>query len=102
MLGSAPSFVLSEPSVLPSDASASAVPQSKSAPSLALKLLDASYAELPDSGTIHIGDTVTVAVEASGVEDARFNYVWVRDNDWSEGSWDSTINSGNPPTNDAE
>ena len=31
---------------------------------------------------------------ASGVEDARFNYVWVRDNDWSEGGWDSTVNSG--------
>ena len=39
---------------------------------------------------------------ASGVEDARFNYVWVRDNDWSEGGWDSTVNSGNPPTKETE
>lgn len=39
---------------------------------------------------------------ASGVEAARFNYVWVRDNDWSEGGWDSTVNSGNPPTKETE
>lgn len=96
-----------EPSATPApsgsvSSSAAVAPQAKSDPALSIKLLDSSDAELPDSATVHIGDTVTVAAVASGVEDARFNYVWVRDNDWSEGSWNSTVNSGNPPTKEIE
>lgn len=47
------------------------------------------------SKTLHMGDPIQVDVKVSGADAdaARFNYVWVRENDWSEGSWDSTINA---------
>ena len=51
---------------------------------------------VPSAGkTLHMGDPIQVDVKVSGADAdaARFNYVWVRDNDWSAGSWDSTINA---------
>lgn len=51
---------------------------------------------VPSAGkTLHMGDPIQVDVKVSGADAdaARFNYVWVRENDWSEGSWDSTINA---------
>lgn len=51
---------------------------------------------VPSAGkTLHMGDPIQVDVKVSGADAgaARFNYVWVRDNDWSAGSWDSSINA---------
>lgn len=51
---------------------------------------------VPSAGkTLHMGDPIQVDVKVSGADAgaARFNYVWVRDNDWSTGSWDSSINA---------
>lgn len=69
-------------------------------PALGIRLLDALGDEISDASIIHIGDTISVEALASGVSGPKFNYVWVRNGDWSDGSWDSTVNGGKPATDE--
>lgn len=49
-------------------------------------------ADLYSGSTLHVGDSVIAEVSVNDNDSLRFNYVWVRNGNWSDGSWSSTIN----------
>lgn len=90
----------SSPQNIPESPSSKAPPSSPADPTLKLTLLDSFNTELTGSAVIHIGDTITVETESTGVDEALYNYVWVRNNNWSDGNWGSTINTTGSPTSE--
>lgn len=58
--------------------------------------------EISDSAVIHVGEAITIDASSVGVDSPRYNYVWVRDGNWSDGNWSSTLEeTGEPIQNES-